>query len=267
MDNTLLFLGSSLTNNVSDVVQAVILLLFVAAGITFYIWIVRTKNKSDEEIKKNMQELQFRYHCPDNYSDNAVFCYGESEVFRGGKLYGVWKSNNTINFLNCITVGGNNHSYVEIPVSSIKAYKLEGESHYVSNVSGGGGGGRSIGGAIIGGAIAGPVGAIVGGRKKNKEIKTETIHIDNRKTLLYFVADNKEQCESFNGTTLYEFLLKKCPEKEFAVAANQTHKAERDIKDSDMMAKRMKELKNLYDLNLISQEEYDKKRSEIISEI
>lgn len=54
------------------------------------------------------------------------------------------------------------------------------------------GGGASIGGAIVGNAIAGPVGAVIGGRKKVKT-KTTTSTSDTRRTLLKFRENGIEK--------------------------------------------------------------------------
>lgn len=67
-----------------------------------------------------------------------------------------------------------------IPKENLIAFSQIGD-HYTNSIVSGGG--VSLGGAAVGAAFFGPVGAIVGSHKK---VKTKTINVDTRKTILKF---------------------------------------------------------------------------------
>ena len=84
-----------------------------------------------------------------------------------------------------------------------------------TEISGGNGGGSSIGKAVVGGIMAGGVGAVVASRNKINEIKTERIFNDVRITVFQVEKENenyyiKLTSQSYNG------LIQLIPEKEIS---------------------------------------------------
>lgn len=153
------------------------------------------------------------------------------------------------------------YSKYSIPLSDILYFSREGEVYTETKISGGDGGGASIGGAIAGAIIAGAPGAIIGGRGKTNPIKSETIKHDTRKTVL--VCKNKKW--SFAPED-YNAFMQLIPDKEISVV--QAKMAAESVQMKEASASdRLRELKNMLNENLITPEEYDAKKSEILKGI
>lgn len=157
-----------------------------------------------------------------------------------------------------------NFTYDEIPVNNIKYFTKEGDIQNNTVVSGGGGGGLSISGAIVGGLIAGEAGAIIGGRKKIEEIKSEIVKNDNRKTILKYYENNHIISKEYDyqAFNVFEKLI---PNKEYNIVIqdeiqkNTNFKSENtNIEDS------LKKLKNLRENDLINESEYQQKKKELL---
>lgn len=150
-----------------------------------------------------------------------------------------------------------------VPVSKIQYFTKEGDIQYTSNVSGGGGGGSSIKGAVVGAALAGDAGAIIGSRKKIAEIKTTTVKHDERKTVIRYYENDVIKSITFSGFAVYEYLLSQIPEKDLLTIQlnqkQQTQTSEQNVKE------RLKQLKELFDEGLLSPEEYNEKRKDILN--
>lgn len=110
------------------------------------------------------------------------------------------------------------YPYVKsIPLENIKMYRVEGNVHYTSDVSGGG---ANLGGAVAGGLLFGGAGAVVGS-KVGTNIHTETVRTDDRKLVLYYLENNalkveKIDCNGDIDDTL-EVLRKLMPQKDEAM--------------------------------------------------
>ena len=119
------------------------------------------------------------------------------------KLY-YWKDANVLNF--CDTIEKNGPSRITISKENILSFTSTGELSTQTNISGGG---VSLGGAAVGGVLLGPVGAIIGGRKK---VKTKTTTTDTRKTIIKFSEDGIEKSIMLNYQ-IYNDLCLLCMEK------------------------------------------------------
>lgn len=109
-----------------------------------------------------------------------------------------------------------------IPLKDIKMYRIEGNVHYTSDVSGGG---ANLGGAVAGGLLFGGAGAVVGS-KVGTNIQTETVKTDDRKLVLYYLENNalkveKIDCNGDIDDTL-EVLRKLMPQKDEAMLQLQS---------------------------------------------
>ncbi len=159
--------------------------------------------------------------------------------------------------------------YSCIPVSNIQYFSAEGDVQYTTRISGGGGGGSTITGAIVGGLLAGEAGAIVGSRKKVNEIKSESITHDSRNTLIRYYRENELLTISYEGFDVYNYLLKKMPEKDLLSMQlkgtdKQKESAENNLSDIE---EKMLTIKRLYEAGLISKEEFEEKRTELLTKI
>ena len=148
---------------------------------------------------------------------------------------------------------------------------------YTTRVSGGGGGGSSVGGAIVGGLIAGDAGAVIGSRKQTEAIKSEVVTHDSRKTIIRYYKDNQIFAITYSGFSVYEYLLTKIPEKDLLTIqlnANKNSTSVKQVEESKKVVtvagnikEKLETIKNLYDSGLITEEEYAKKKDDILSKI
>lgn len=158
-------------------------------------------------------------------------------------------------------------SYYAIPVSDIQYYSKEGDIQYTTKISGGGGGGSSISGAVVGGLIAGETGAVIGSRQKVQEVTSETVKHDSRRTLIRYYKDKQINVISYIGFEVYDYLLKKIPEKDLLTIQLEKKPVVREEQKSDSIKDKLETIKQLYENDLITKEEYEQKRNEILSKI
>lgn len=164
-----------------------------------------------------------------------------------------------------------------IPVKDIQYFSKEGDVQYTTRVSGGGGGGSSVGGAIVGGLIAGDAGAVIGSRKQTEAIKSEVVTHDSRKTIIRYYKENQIFAITYSGFSVYEYLLTKIPEKDLltiqlnanknSTSVKQVEESKKVITAAGNIKEKLETIKNLYDSGLITEEEYAKKKDDILSKI
>lgn len=159
----------------------------------------------------------------------------------------------------------------KIKLDNLVYYKIEGDTQYVSDVSGGG---ANIGGAIAGGIIAGSVGAIVGSQV-GTNVTTDIKKQDDRKILLYLNQNGRfvsEEIITNNIDNILLLLRKWIPQKEYHNVAveitkptisNNVHKITESATNGNSYAE-LKELKALLDEGIISQEEFEAKKKQIL---
>lgn len=153
-----------------------------------------------------------------------------------------------------------------IEQKDIVSYFSEGE--YSRDLKISGGGGPSLEGAIVGGLLGGSVGSIIRSREKTKEIKSEIMINDTRKTILV-INDNGNKTmvlDSKSCNSLYIII----PEKERSVVENimsskiisQINKEQQN--ESGALEK-ARILKQMLSEGLITDEHYQAKINEIIN--
>lgn len=167
-----------------------------------------------------------------------------------------------------------------IKAKNIAYYKVDGNSQYVSDIKGGG---ANLAGAVYGGIIGGGAGAVVGSQM-GTEVKTDIVKKDDRKLFLYYNVDSvlkSEEIITDNIDYVLSLLREWMPEKEYThiVANGNTnatgnenkalpHYNSSRIEEQAASVKRsyaeLKELKELLDLGIITQEEFDRKKREIL---
>ena len=155
---------------------------------------------------------------------------------------------------------------IRINLKDIRYFGVKGEVENITNISGGG---ISYGKAIIGAALFGPVGAIVGSRKK---IQTSHEKIDTREIELKY--QNGELLETILFPfDLYNGLEQILPELEVnniklnvaksnSIKITSNHEDQKAKKD---VLNELTKLKQLLDSGAITEEEFIKLKSEILN--
>lgn len=163
--------------------------------------------------------------------------------------------------------------FVKIPLQAIEYYSAKGDFYTETKISGGGGGGISLKGALVGGVVGatvggktgGAAGAIIAGRKKVKDVQSETIIHDSRATCLYYRYEN-DVCVLRFGYNDYDVLYKLIPEKSYDAhvliqAKHTTDKTSMDVADQ------IKSLKNLKDEGIINEEEFEAAKGKLLNKL
>lgn len=158
---------------------------------------------------------------------------------------------------------------VNIPFKNIKYYRLHGEITREQHITGGGGGGTSIAGAVIGGAIAGDAGAIIGSRKPTEEIHTYYTTEDHRKTELRYKENDKEVSLMFSFSA-FEFFESLFPEKNYDIV--QEIKKNSIVQNTasgniDDITGKIEKLASLKEQGILTEEEFAQKKSELLERI
>lgn len=160
--------------------------------------------------------------------------------------------------INCL--GG-----IEISINNIKSFLRQGDLYVETNISGGGGGGTSIKGAVVGEVIAGPAGAIIGSRKKNDPIKTENNVVDKRQTILEFEYNNNLTYMYFDSKA-YDVFMNIIPSKEINFVNSKNIK-KNELIDSDDIYNQIKKLSELKNEGILTEEEFNEKKKVLLGKI
>lgn len=156
-----------------------------------------------------------------------------------------------------------------IPCKNIVSFQLVGDVEHTTMISGDGSYKPNYTGAAVGGLLFGAAGAIIGSQAGVcvNPIKSEVIEFDSRRTLLN-LKNAEGQVEIKELPYYYsEVFMKVIPEKEFNfIQANKNAEQTTQIQQASAlnMVEEMKQLKELLDLNLITQEEFNSKRQQIL---
>lgn len=163
--------------------------------------------------------------------------------------------------------------YISIPIENILYFMSSGEKYVTTNVYGGGGtvGGSSTKGAIAGGILAGNTGAVIGSRKETviNSVRSETQIHDEKMTILKYrnkSGELKDIIAKHGHEMFYNVLKDMIPEKEYAYCLAQSRKNSADSNSEDAVEK-LSKLKTLHEKKLITKEEYDEKRREVLEKI
>lgn len=151
--------------------------------------------------------------------------------------------------------------YFEIDIDEIRMFRRDGELYRETKITGGGGGGSSVAGALIGGVIAGQTGALIGSRKGTQEIKSEIVTHDSRKVLLTAKEEEYEFCHND-----FDAFMRLIPQKEQSNVYAQSVSAEQERQEnSGSVSGQIKELASLRDEGIITEEEFQTKKTELLS--
>ena len=217
------------SNNIVLFVVIIILLLIVYSILAWKVHQIREAYKTlikNRELKKEQDRINKEKEALSVEWDKNMekrgysskdYVYVEYRNYLWVANEYLYKSENKDNYINrYLGKRDLTHelSYNEIPVSDIQYYSKEGDVQYTTKISGGGGGGSSISGAVVGGLIAGETGAVIGSRRKIQEVTSETVKHDSRRTLIRYYKDEQINVISYIGFEVYDYLLKKIPEKD-----------------------------------------------------
>ncbi len=148
----------------------------------------------------------------------------------------------------------------DIPIEDIEYFSIVGEKYREQIISGGGSTNIDLGGAVLGGLIAGDAGMILGGQRKVKEIETKTVVHDTRCLCVSYFS-NKKRYKLFFDNDLEQYLIDNIGELEKDIV--DTKKKNKMVNNNSKKAK-LEELKELYDDNIISEDEYLESRKKIL---
>ncbi len=237
----------------------------VVIGAVVQLWIIF---KDKKKISEQRIQIINYYNAPPDYDKYTSECVEGDELLECRK-YGIWYKDDKLYFL--VVPNGKESSfmgkrhYVEVYAEDIFLYDSVGDKHYYTETSGGSLVKTSVLGAVVGGAISGPLGAAAFGLKPGDPPKTTVTCVDLRQTIITMMIDYKSYLIVFDGNTLYEKLLSWIPEKVYFPAKNNLL-VEGDGLDSenDDMQSRLEKLKVLYEKKLITEDEYNEKRSQIL---
>lgn len=159
-----------------------------------------------------------------------------------------------------------------IPIANIEYFLLEGQKYATTDVVGGGGtvGGSSLKGAIGGGIIAGNAGAVIGSRKETTidPVRSYTEIHDERTTCIKYKDKEgslKEIVSGFNAEIFFNILKELIPEKEYSYI--MAHKQVQTNVHTNNVEDRIAKANDLLEKQLITQEEYEKMRKDILASI
>lgn len=172
----------------------------------------------------------------------------------------IWKDADYLSICNTVIRNG-----MKIKLSDIKYYRIVGDKYITTEVTGGGGGGSSIKGAIIGGIIAGEAGAIIGSRIPVESVKSSSSVHDKQNVLMY--SNDSSVILKFNSK-VYDVLLNLIPEKEYEYTILEAKETNQNtISDTIDIKSKLKELKSMFEEDLITEEEYNSKKQEILGKM
>lgn len=231
-------------------------------------------------IRQKYEETIKEFDCPYNAKGNIDYklwvandklyiiealekCYKDFQLKVDNYLYPTGK----INFMKEFDINNYKPNYHVIPIDNIKYFVKEGDIQYETHLSGGGGGGSSIKGAIIGSVIAGEIGSVIGSRQKVNEIKSETITHDTRKTILKYYDNNSLQCLEY-PIEFFKIFEELIPDKEYNIVVSK--EALKNLKWDDSpenINNKLRQLNKLKDEGLITEEEYFNKKQDLLSKI
>lgn len=157
-----------------------------------------------------------------------------------------------------------NGTVLRIPKDKIKFYTRNGNVTY-STYAVQTGKDFSLSGAVTGALIGGGIGAVIGSQKDANKTETRTTVHDQRVFYLYYEENNEVKCISSTDSSagnFYDFLHNVMLDKDYEYIQAQVVTQQRNESNA---SERLKQLNELHDSGLITDEEYNQKRNELIS--
>ncbi len=222
-------------------------------------------NKLYEEREEAIQE----YAIPAQAKElNAISC-GNQEFYQPRESF-LWMNDNHLNVL-ILPIVERFHKddiiHKIIKYDDIAFHFNAGELHTENKIEGGGGGGADLGGAAVGGLFFGGAGAIIGSQKKIDPVTSKMLVHDKRETVIKYLENDQELFMKFKLDTMHK-ITSLIPHKQI----NQVFKPEevksgKKINQKETIDNRLRKLKKLWEEELITDNEYAEKKSEIFKDI
>lgn len=246
------------------------------------------KNEKQEKLYEKQKEENLRkYRHDNNIPENANVCVCinivRNDKFIDGKWkVFVWKDDN--NLYICGATFIENIRKITIPMDNIKFYTRKGEIKTTTITKGGD---INIGNAILGGIFGLIIGAIIGifilggvsafvgllagvflaGKEK---ITTTNKEIDNRKTYLNYLENDKNKQILFISSD-YNIFYKLIPEKDMDYIENnkitESDNTQKSTNSNEDIYRDIEKLAELKDKEIITEEEFNKKKQVLLERI
>ncbi|ABR48985.1 hypothetical protein Amet_2835 [Alkaliphilus metalliredigens QYMF] len=244
-------------------------------------------NKENEEKEEAYEELWRKYidiktkiNIPNN-ANKVQYLKGTLDNLPRNNITCIWVEEDNLCFFPAKPPEpiSNDREYLrkqvqkikqfKIPIDKIEYYKTKGEIVRENKISGGGGGGYSIKGAVAGALLAGGAGAIIGSRKKNEAIKSEMIEHDNREMLMSYIDNTNSRRSVYFEYSDFETLKELLPEKEYTVvdAIQNQNILKKEMDKNKSATEKIRALKSLLDDGILTEEEYQEKKKELLAKI
>lgn len=210
-----------------------------------------------ENLRERMKQDHFDYENALDFSIEIYLKFKFKVAMVGDCLMIVGSKENPDNAY--FAYGFEKIPYLKIHKDDIRYYTRDGEV-ITKTVGSGGGSSYSI---------------INGWNGKIKPVKVDTFVIDTKHTELYYSEDNKEKVLTFAYED-YHKLTKLLPDKDFEIVQEKIKSVNNNSvlqnsssnrSNNNDVATQLKVLNDLIDQKLITEEEYDNKRKQIIDSI
>lgn len=152
-----------------------------------------------------------------------------------------------------------------VPKQDIEFYSKDGNISYTNQVINKGKN-ISVSGAVVGGLIAGEAGAIIGAGKDANKLENKTVSHDNVKTVIYYKVGTEVKTLSINGQAFYSYINQAIPDKEYSYIQNKAMTLQNNTETSDVR-ERLEKIDELHKMGLITDDEYNAKRENILNSI
>lgn len=264
----------------------------------------RIKRQQEREERHNayLAELQNKYNSIYNFhihESTPVYIFNKSDMSCFVAFIG---NNKSINFLY-IDVQTNCEIHSMIAYDEIHYYEKAGTVHYTTSINADYTSGQYFGGSFVGskistgmtalgGLLFGPMGMAIGAISSytpaeyipptyvpsELTLTSKVNQIDDRSIILnYYSQQHKQFVDIELPQEIYNFLQTFLPDKKYAIVIEKEKQAALEKSDNtlakdsivadDTIAQRLQKLKNLFEMNLISENEYKERKKEILAEI
>lgn len=198
--------------------------------------------------------------------------------------------------INLLAIDGEKKYEVHgvIKYEEIHYYERAGQIHYATNITADYTGSGSFGGSftggktsvratLLGGLLFGTMGMAVGAMASYKtaqyipptytpsklNIKSEIARIDERSVILnYYSEKHKQYIDIELPQDIFNLMQTYLPNKKYDIVIElEKQNATQNIKSEDTVIARLQKLKQLYEMELISKDEYAERKKEILCEV
>lgn len=235
--------------------------------------IKQNRDKKQNELNNKYDEIFCNVRLP-KYYDEIYFLeeliISGKNIIKKSKYY-FWIDEKYINFFpkrkkiwyeeefNKIV------KYKKIDLDKVKYFSLDGEVYHENKITGGGGGGSSVGKAITGAIVAGEVGAIVASRNKVQPIKSELIKHDERKIIIKYIDESGSDEILMIEYSYYDKLIELIPEKQKSFI--EAKKNLDLLNDNETILRQIQKLAELRDEGVLNEEEFTAKKKFLLEKI